>query len=145
MMIEVSVCTTASPNRVWQVLVDVARWPAWIESIISVQRLDGGPLRVGSRVRIRQPRMAALVWEVTDLDEGREFTWQARALGVLTVGRHRLAGQPDGGTLIVLSVDHHGPLAGLVSALTGSRTRRYVQMEADGLKAASEAGDQRAT
>lgn len=137
--VEAEVTTSASPARVWTVLVDVERWPAWSDSYTSARRLDDGPLRVGSQARLKQPGLAASRWEVTDLAEPREFTWFSTAPGVRTVACHRLIAEPGGGTRIRLDLDQAGPLAGLVSALLGARIRRYVQMEADGLKAASEA------
>jgi hypothetical protein len=41
---------------------------------------------------------------------------------------------------VTLSLDQQGFLAPVVSRLTGARIRRYVQMEADGLKRRSESG-----
>jgi hypothetical protein len=57
---------------------------------------------------------------------------------VHTVAFHRLEANPDGGTRITIGLDQTGPLARLVGALTGARTRRYLALEAAGLKAASE-------
>jgi uncharacterized membrane protein len=78
---EVSMSVTeqiaAAPEVVWAVLVDIDRWPTWTQSVRSAQRLDDGPLAVGSRARLKQPGMPTMVWEVTDLTAPTEFTWRA--------------------------------------------------------------------
>ncbi len=139
MSLDATATTTASVERAWSALVDVTSWPQWTASITSVERLDEGPLEVGSRARIKQPGTPALVWVVEELREPEGFTWTARSAGVRTVGRHTLHANPDGTTQILLEAEHHGPLAGIVEALTGRRTRGYLRLEAAGLKAASEA------
>jgi hypothetical protein len=122
-------------------LTDVRDWPRWTASIVSVDRLDDGPLAIGSRARIRQPRIPPLVWEVTDLTDHEMFSWVAASPGVRSIGRHILRDNGDGTVEIRVELEQHGPLAGLVRALTGRRTRRYLALEAAGLKAACEATD----
>jgi uncharacterized membrane protein len=139
MTLETTVDTDADLADTWAVLSDVATWPRWTKSMTSVEPLDDGALRVGSRVRIKQPGMLTMVWRVSDLREHEAFSWEASSLGVRTVGHHWLQRNPDGTTRIRLAVEQHGALAGLVRALTAARTRRYIAMEAAGLKAASEA------
>jgi uncharacterized protein YndB with AHSA1/START domain len=130
---------SASPEVVWNVLIDINDWPNWTQSVRTAQRLEEGPLGVGSRARLKQPGMPTLVWEVSELAAPSVFTWRARSPGVSTTAIHRLEPGPEGGTTLTLEVEHSGPLAGLVGALTSSRTRRYIGMEAAGLKKASEA------
>ena len=139
MSLSVTEQITASPDVVWGVLVDINEWPSWTQSVRTAQRLEEGPLGVGSRARLKQPGMPSLVWEVSELAAPSVFTWQARSPGVRTTAIHRLEPQPDGGTTLTLEVEHSGPLAGLIGALTSSRTSRYIGMEAAGLKKASEA------
>ncbi|MDQ2844980.1 MAG: SRPBCC family protein [Actinomycetota bacterium] len=129
--------TTASPAQVWGALIDIDSWPRWTKSMTSVERLDDGPLRVGSRARLAQPKMRPLIWQVTELTEKSGFTWQTYNLGVTTTGIHRLIA--DGtGTIIELGVQHAGALAWLIRLLS-KPTDGYPELEAAGLKAAAEA------
>ncbi|MGW4248115.1 SRPBCC family protein, partial [Nocardia sp. NPDC004722] len=89
-MFEVTSETTADPGRAWTALITVTDWPEWTASMTAVHPLDPGPLGPGSRVRISQPGLPALVWTVTDFREGVEFTWAAASAGVRTLARHRL-------------------------------------------------------
>jgi uncharacterized membrane protein len=126
----------AAADVVWAVMSDVARWPEWTASITSVERLDDGPFTVGSRAKVRQPGFPAVVWTVTELDEGRSFTWQARSPGVVSTGFHAVRAVP-GGCEAELGLTQTGALAPLMRLLFGRRTRRFVQMEADGLRGRS--------
>lgn len=124
---------------VWKVLVDVESWPRWTESMSSVQRLDSGPLRVGSSARIEQPKLKPMVWTVSELVPERSFTWTARVPGVVVMGKHAIVPDGDGRTRLDLAAEASGPLSLLTDLLTGGRVRRYVGLEAAGMKAAAEA------
>ena len=134
-----SLDTAADLASVWDALVDVTSWPRWTASMTAVERLDEGPLRVGSRARIKQPGFPWLVWEVSELTPKSQFTWFTAAPGSRTAGRHVLQRNPDGTTRITLEIDQTGPLGVVVGALIAGKTRRFLSMEAAGLKAASEA------
>lgn len=135
---EQTISSRASVAQAWTALADVTSLPRWTKSVTAVQPLDGTELSVGNRYRIRQPGMGALVWRVSELHDGESYVWESRSPGVRTVGFHRLSAEPDGGTRITIGVTHSGWLAGIVAALTGKRTQRYLALEAAGLKAASE-------
>ena len=77
----------AVPDRVWEVMTDVERWPEWSETVTSVTRLDEGPLIAGSRARVEQPKLPPAEYVVTELLRGRSFTWVARGPGVRTTAR----------------------------------------------------------
>jgi hypothetical protein len=131
----------ADPERIWSVLADVERWPEWTDSITRVERLDGGPFGLGSTTRVEQPRLAPVVWEVTEFAAGVSFSWRTRSSGVTTTGGHHVVAKTGGGATVVLTVEHTGLLAPLVWLFTAGLTRRYVETEARGLKRRSEALD----
>jgi carbon monoxide dehydrogenase subunit G len=127
----------AAPKRVWAVLTDVEHWHEWTASITSIERLDSGPLAVGSRARVRQPRLLTAIWQVTELKAGRAFTWATRSPGMYTTGRHDIEESGDG-SRVTLSTHVSGLFGTLVAALTRDLIQRYVTLEAQGLKARSE-------
>jgi len=124
----------ATPETVWSVLVDVERWPSWTASMNRVTRLDSGAFDLGSAVRIKQPRLPAVVWRVTAFERGTSFTWATRSPGLETVGRHTLVPRAGGGVTVILEAWQSGALARLVGLLISGLGRRYVEREAAGLK-----------
>ena len=137
MRFEETVEVDADIATVRPVLFDLESWPSMTESIDSLERVDAGPLRVGSRVRLKQPRLPGTEWTVTEVSEDA-FTYESKSLGMRVVARHELA--PRGsGTSLRLALDMTGPLSPVVGRLGGSLTRKYIEMEAQGLKAAAEA------
>lgn len=127
----------APPARVWEVIRDVERWHEWTPSITSVQRLEEGPLKVGSRALVRQPKLLPARFEVTVLEENRGFTWVTRSGGVTAVGEHWIEPTPTG-SRVTLGVDFGGALGWLLGRIYGGLTRRYIAMEAEGLKRRAE-------
>ena len=127
----------ASPARVWAVMCAIERWHEWTASIRSVERLDAGPIGPRSRARVRQPRLPAAVWEVTDWNEGKGFTWVSRAPGVRVTGDHQVTPN-QAGARATLSICYEGPLAPILVWLTGGLNDRYLALEAAGLKKRSE-------
>src|SRR3712207_5663719 len=88
----------AAPSDVWAVMIHVERWRDWTPTITSIKRLDGGPFRVGSRARVRQPRPPTAVWTVTALEPGRYFEWRNVSPGLTSVAGHRAEPTAGGGT-----------------------------------------------
>ncbi len=124
-------------QEVFDVYVDVENWPSWTASMSEVHRLDAGAVRVGARTRVRQPRLPAVEWTVTEMVPGESFTWESRRAGLITVARHRIRSEA-GGCVVTAELEHQGLLAPLITAVSASITRRYLQMETDGLKARCE-------
>ncbi|HEU4946551.1 MAG TPA: SRPBCC family protein [Kribbella sp.] len=137
MHFESSVTVQAPAERVWEVFSDVRRWSEWTPTIDSVERLDDGPLRIGSRARIRQPKLPVATWEVTELVDGEYFAWVSRGPGIRTTGGHRVTATPNG-TVATSSIDQEGPLGWLFGSLYAKLTNRYLKLEGEGLKKRSE-------
>ncbi|MFD5824447.1 SRPBCC family protein [Lentzea sp. NPDC060358] len=133
-----TVTIAAPPERVWAVVADVGRWPEHIPTVDEAERLDEGPLRVGSRTRLKQPKLSGAVWTVTELTGGTSFTWVSKSPGVTVTGAHVVEPHPDGSRL-TLTLTTAGPLAGLGWLLVKSLTRRYVVAEGAAVKKAAEA------
>jgi uncharacterized protein YndB with AHSA1/START domain len=134
MRFEAGTEVAADAQRVWAVLVDVERWPQWTASVRRVERGEPGPLAVGSTARLTQPKLRPAVWRVTELTEGREFTWEADNPGVRSRGEHRVLPLPGGGSRVELVLTQSGPLAAPVGWLYRDLLRRYLWLEADGLR-----------
>ncbi|HVE46847.1 MAG TPA: SRPBCC family protein [Acidimicrobiales bacterium] len=134
MQVDTEVEIEAGPERVWEVMTDVESWPQWTASVERAERLDDGPLQVGSRARLKQPKFPPVVWAVSELDPGKSFSWTAKNVGVTSIGEHRIVPRTSGGVTVKLSLRQAGPLAPLLALLTSKLTRRYVETEAQGLK-----------
>src|SRR4029077_6094797 len=102
-----AIAISAPPERVWRILVDVERWPARTPTVDRVERLDDGPLAVGARTRLAQPKLPEGVWTVTELTSGTGFTWTSPPPGVRVTASHLVEPSPDGSRL-TLTVDVAG-------------------------------------
>ncbi len=137
MRFERSVEVEADPAQVWAAYAEVERWPEWTASVTSVDWLGGGSLEVGSRARIRQPRLPVAVWTVTEVVPGRSFTWTSTAPGLRTTGVH-LVERAGVGARATARIDQEGPLGTVVGLLTRRLTGRYLELETTGLRARCE-------
>lgn len=138
MLTEDGIEIDAPPQLVWDVFSDVEHWPDWTPSVTSLVGLDGSALAVGRRFAIKQPGMAKLVWKVTEIDPGSSWTWVQRSPGVNVTARHYVTAQPGGRTLVRQQLDQRGALGALVGRLMVKKTKRFLALEAQGLKARSE-------
>ncbi|TDD19593.1 polyketide cyclase [Kribbella turkmenica] len=132
-----TVTVAAPPERVWAVIVDVERWPERIPTVESVQRLDDGPLALGSRTRLRQPRLPEAVWTVTEFADGSSYTWKSKSPGVTVTAAHVVEPHAEGSRL-TLALTVSGPLSGIGWLMTRSLTKQYVETEAASIKSAAE-------
>jgi len=127
----------APPERVWAVMTDFARWPEWTASVQSIEPLDTGAVRIGWRVRIRQPKLPPAVWKLVEFEPGRQFIWRSGLPGMRVFAAHTI--EPTAiGSRVTLAVNYRGLLSKLLAWMTRDITQRYLDMEASGLKKQSE-------
>ena len=134
---ETTVTIAASPEAAWAVLTDVECMPELTASMTSVEKLDPGPLRVGTRVRIRQPKFPPVVWTVTEYVDDERFVWEATGPGVRTTGTHEVT-RAEGGSRLRLHIHQAGLIGALIGRVSRGLTRRYIGMEAAGIKRRAE-------
>ena len=133
-----SVEIDAPASVVWDVFSDVEGWPDWTASVDTVTGLDGPDIRIGRRFEIKQPRLPKVAWAVTELAPGVSWTWRQRSFGATTLATHEVIAQGPNCTLVRQRIDQRGPLGVIVGLLMRRLTKRYLGLEAEGLKARSE-------
>jgi Polyketide cyclase / dehydrase and lipid transport len=130
-MIQATARSAAGPDRLWSVAGDVERWGDRLPTVDSVRPLGSGPPGVGSRFEVRQPGLPKAVWEVTDWQPGRSFTWVSSSPGIRSTAVHTVHAEDGGGSRLDLSLDWSGPLAPLLNLLIGRKARGMVEVEAE--------------
>jgi uncharacterized membrane protein len=128
----------ASVEQVWALTIDVESWPTTTPTMTSVERLDDGPLRVGSTARIKQPGQRSRVWTVTALEPERLFVWETKVFGTRMAGSHRLERVADG-CRNILAVELSGGPAKLLEAMLKGQLRKAITTENEGFRVAAEA------
>jgi carbon monoxide dehydrogenase subunit G len=137
--IERSIDIDAPPDRVWAVITDIEGWPDVTPSVSKAELLQPGPLAVGSEARLSQPRFGTRVWRVTALEPGISFTWEATGAGARQVASHTVTPRGDGGSSLELRIESDGWAVTLFGWMLAGTARRYVRMEAEGVKRRAEA------
>jgi len=124
----------APAHRVWNVLVDLDRWPVWTKSVRRMRRLGDGEFGMGSKVRITQPGLGTATWVVDEWQPNSSFTWTASLPGVRSVAQHRIVPVAPGRVKVVLTIQQTGRFADLVERFYGKKIERYMRLEAEGLR-----------
>jgi len=130
-----SVEIRTTSEAAWQALTDVEKWPTWTKSMKSVTLLNSRPFGLGCEALITQPGMKPAVWTVTDVQPGRSFAWGFTTAGVTMDADHIISASTTSGLIrveLICTLD--GVLAGVLWGLMGKKIRKYVDMEANGLK-----------
>jgi hypothetical protein len=102
--------------------------------VTRAQRLEEGPLAVGSQTKIWQPQLTPVIWRVTVLDEtAGVFTWTTSKPGIQVTATHKI--EPSGdGAKVTLSLDYSGLVGALMAWQLKDLNWDYLAREAAGLK-----------
>lgn len=133
MIVEHSISIHAPRSVVWEVTTDVERWPDWTPTVTSIKRLDEGPLKTGSTVRIKQPGQPEAEWTVTRLVPGEHFGWESLRLGLKLSASHTIKWDGSNSTSI-LQVKAAGIFSKLLFPLLKISIGRALEQENEGLK-----------
>ena len=138
MHFEKSIEIDAPQQRVWDVLSDLEAWPQRIETVDLVELVTPAPITEGSRVRLKQPKLPEGTWDITVWDAPSYFEWRQKSGGITSVAGHRVEMLEEGRSRLTLSLDMRGPLILVVGLFYRGLTKRYMTMEAQGMKRAAE-------
>ncbi len=138
MRFEQSIDIDAPQDRVWAVLSDSEAWPRRIETVEAVELLTPPPIGSGSRVRLKQPKLPEGIWDITVWVAPSSFEWTQRTGGTSSVAGHRVDALGADRSRLTLTLEMRGLLIPIVALFYRGLTRRYMQLEADGMKRAAE-------
>jgi uncharacterized protein YndB with AHSA1/START domain len=130
---ETTVEISAPPAEVWAATVDVEAWPTWSAATDTVRRQERGPIGPGSTAIVIQPKLRPATWTVRAAVRDETFVWDTAGPGYVVTARHEIRPRGDGSSLR-LQVVMTGPMSRVVWWVTGGVVRRYLDLEADGLK-----------
>ena len=133
----------APAERVWAVLTDLENTPQWVPDVISVKRLDPGPIGAGSRlaqvVEVQGRRMDLLV-NVTEFDPPRRISHRGTGKSVEISGRTTVVPTEHGCRVTnEWSLELSGLLK-LGSSIAASWTRRNIEASMEALRKRVETG-----
>jgi uncharacterized membrane protein len=140
MRFERSIEIEAPQQRVWDVLSDIEAWPHVVETVDTVELLTPKPLGVGSRVRLKQPKLPEGTWDVTTWDAPSYFEWTQKTGGATSVAGHRVEALGQGRSRLTLTLEMRGLLISIIGRFYKDLTNRYMGLEAEGMKRVAESG-----
>jgi uncharacterized membrane protein len=131
---EVTTTIDAPVDVVWRAVRDVEKWSDWTPTVTEIRVHGGDELRLGSVATVRQPKQPAREWTVTELVDGRSFTWTSSGGPGLRFAADHIVTTTAGRTTVELTFAVAGPLAPLAKLLAGKAIRTAVDTEAASLK-----------
>jgi uncharacterized membrane protein len=138
MRFETTIDIDAPQQRVWDVLSALEAWPQRLETVESVELLTPAPISTGSRVRLKQPKLAEGTWDITIWDPPTYFEWTQKSSGITNVAGHRVEALGAGRARLTLTLDMRGLLVPIMGRFYRELTDRYMNIEAEGMKRAAE-------
>lgn len=137
-MYEISAEIEASPERVWEVLADLAAWPQWESGILRTE----GRLEPGARIRVTSAVSPDRTFplKVTEFDPPHAMTFEGgMPLGLFKgVRTYRLEPRGADRTRLEMREVYSGPLSGMITRSMPDLQPSF-ETFAQGLKARTEA------
>ena len=127
----------ASPSRVWEVMADVARWPEWTASMISLEPPPGG-MALGATAKVHARGTPKSTFTVTEWQPAERFTWESNVRGVRSTARHVIEPVGEARSRVTLGVQLDGLMATLSRPFLNKRITENLVLESEGLKRESE-------
>ena len=128
----------APPARVWRVLADVASWPEWTDSILSIEDISE-EFGHGGRAMVHARGMPKSLYTVTKWEPGKGFDWETKTRGSRAIARDWIVGAGEGRSIVTLTVHVPGVMAALAKPIIGRGIKANLATEATELKRRSEA------
>ena len=146
MTVEIDVETRIArpPADVFAALIDVETWPSWLiaSGIVRVERLDGGPLVAGSRLRISQTvagRSTVLDGAVTVLTPGAALGLRGKDRDGVTMEIDAVLATDGSTTHLRWSLRIGLPLRyRMFESMVGPQARRAATLDLEAFKRRSE-------
>ena len=69
---------------------------------------------------------------MTEVEDGRSFTWVASGPGMRTIARHEVVPDASGCT-VTLSIEQAGPMGAVAATIWRRLTQHYIELEAESL------------
>ncbi len=128
----------APPERVWEILTDLENAPSWVPDLVSVRRLDNGPMKAGSQfeqVMNVQGRRMEVTITIREFDAPRVIAHSGEGKSVKITGRASIIETPNG---CRVTNDWGLELSGLLklgSPIAGNWTRNNIEQSMSALRA----------
>ncbi len=115
---------------------NVAKWPEWTASIVSVNEVSP-EFGIGKSAVVDAKGTPTSRWTVSRWEPGKGFDWVTKVRGATTVGGHWIESVGDR-SRVTLTIEVNGPLVWMFKPFIGGRIRSNMALEAAGLKRESE-------
>lgn len=120
----------ATVEQVWDVITDLENAPQWVPDLLSVRRIDSGPLGVGSKfeqIMNVQGRKVEMIVTIEELDAPQVISHSGKGGSVKIGGRATLSETPDGCNVINEWTLELSGLLKLASPIAGNWTQNNIE------------------
>jgi hypothetical protein len=112
----------ASPETVWQILTDGARYPEWNPEIIRIVGTIAAGARITAHVRLGDGAVRAVSQRVTQLEAPKRMVWEGGLPLGLFIGRRTFTLHPAGsGVEFRMHLHMSGAVSPLIIKSVGDR------------------------